>query len=312
MGTPEFAEFSLSKILEFQDEYEVKLVLTQQDKPQGRKRLVLPSPVKFLAEKNNIEVFQPKSLKSDDVYEKLKLINPDFIVVVAYGKILPKRILDLPELGAINVHGSILPRYRGAAPIQWSFIRGEEKFGVTTMFMDEGVDTGNIILKREIFVNDDENFEDVYPKLGKIGADLLVETLNALSKKSNSTAEIGIVQDNSQATFAPMLEKKTGKIDWNREAREIHNLVRGCCVWPVAYTFLDDRQIKIYKTKVFKQLGIKNFNEKNGAVIGIHPLTVRCGNSTVLQILELQIEGKRRMSSDDFCRGNNVMGKVFI
>ncbi len=311
MGTPEFAEISLRRLLEFTEKYEITMVVTQPDKPQGRKKLVLPLPVKALAQENNLRIFQPKSLKSDKVFDILKNENPDFIVVVAYGKILPKKILDLPKIAAINVHASLLPKYRGAAPIQWSFIRGEKIFGVTTMFMEERLDAGNIIFQRELLVNNDENFLDIYPKLGKIGSDLLVETLDYLSADQESVQKIGIKQDDSEATFAPMLEKSVGKINWGDDARKIHNLVRGCCSWPVAYTFLDGKLLKIYKSKISK---VDSDGSQTklvcGAILSDNPLQVQCGNGTILEVVELQLEGKRKMMASEFCRGNNLKNKI--
>lgn len=299
MGTPEFAVPSLEILVN--NGYDVCAVFTKPDKPQGRKRLILPTPVKAFAMEHNIEVFQPEKLKTPESYELLKRINPDIIIVVAYGKILPKNFIDFPKYRCINVHGSLLPKYRGAAPIQWSIINGDSVTGVTTMYMNEGLDTGDILLQEKIFINDTDTSEDLKKKMSVLGANTLLRTLQNLE---NITP---IKQDDSQATLSPPLDKITGDIDWFRSAREIHNLVRGSNPWPIAHTTLRGKLFKIYKTKVSKLRG-----NGPGKVISTDPLVIGCGGDTALELLEVQIAGKKRMPASDFARGYRLSDKSVL
>lgn len=299
MGTPEFALPSLEKLIE--ENYDICAVFTKPDKPQGRKRIITPPPVKVFAQEHGLQVFQPEKLKIRETYDLIKNLNPDAIVVVAYGKILPKNIIDMPKYGCINVHGSLLPRYRGAAPIQWSIINGDKVTGISTMFMDERLDTGDILLQSKVSINGDETSEELKKRLSVIGADLLIKTLKELE---NGTLE-RIKQDDSQATLSPPLDKITGDIDWQKTAQEIHNLVRGSNPWPIAHTLLRGKNFKIYKTRISTYRSYYP-----GKVISTDPLIVGCGNNTSLELLEVQIEGKKRMTASDFSRGYRLTNKT--
>ncbi|MBQ9486386.1 MAG: methionyl-tRNA formyltransferase, partial [Selenomonadaceae bacterium] len=243
MGTPEFAVPSLQALIE---SAEVLCVVTQPDKPKGRGHKLQPPPVKIFAEKNNIPVLQPQKLKPPEVIAKLESFHADLIVVTAYGKILPQAILDLPKFGCINVHASLLPRYRGAAPIEWSIINGEKFTGVTIMKMDAGLDTGDMLASKRIEISDEMILPELKEILSTEGAKLLIETINRLD------AVTPIKQDDSLSNYAPMLTKDTGKIDWNNSARDIHNLVRG--LYGGAYAFINEQKFKIWRTKISEQL----------------------------------------------------------
>lgn len=304
MGTPEFAVPSLKKLIE--ENYEICGVFTKPDKPQGRKRIITPPPVKAFALEHGLKVFQPEKLKIQETADLIESLKPDAIAVVAYGKILPKNIIDMPKYGCINVHGSLLPHYRGAAPIQWSIINGDKVTGISTMFMDEGLDTGDILLQTKVSINDDETSEELKKRLSVIGAELLIKTLKELE---NGTLE-RIKQDDSQATLSPPLDKITGDIDWNKPAQEIHNLVRGSNPWPIAHTLLRGKNFKIYKSRVSTYR-----ISQPGKIISTDPLIVGCGENTSLQLLEVQIEGKKRMAAGDFSRGyrlspNTILGLI--
>lgn len=292
MGTPDFAVPCLEKLIH--SKHEIVAVFTQPDKKKGRGYTLTAPPVKELALNHGIQVFQPESLKNQQILSLSVSLKPDLIVVVAYGKILPKNILDLPPLGCINVHGSLLPKYRGAAPIQWSVINGEKITGVTTMYMDEGLDTGDIILKSETKIGENETSGELFDRLSVMGAELLSKTLNGI-EAGNLVRE---KQNDEMATYAPMLNKSLSKINWSDSAEKIHNLVRGLNPWPVAMTAIDNKNVKIYRTKVAESLC-----GKLGEVKSIEPFIVSCGNNSAIEILELQLESKKRMNSSDFFRG---------
>ena len=292
MGTPEFAVPSLKILIE--NGYKICGVFTKPDKPQGRKMLITPPPVKIFANECGIKVYQPERLKAPETFEIIETLNPEIIVVVAYGKILPKNIIDFPKYGCINVHGSLLPKYRGAAPIQWSIINGDKVTGITTMFMNEGLDTGDILLQSSVAINDDETSEELKLRLSKIGAELLLRTLSELENGDL----VPIKQDDNEATLSPPLDKITGDIDWGKSAEEIHNLIRGSNPWPIAHTTLRGKLFKIYKSKVN---GIRISSP--GKVISTSPLIIGCGGNTCLELLEVQIAGKKRMPAEDFARG---------
>lgn len=295
MGTPAFAVECLEKII--LAGHEVVAVLTQQDKPKGRGYELSQSAVKVCALNHGIRVIQPKTLRNQETFDLLKQINPEVIVVVAYGKILPKNILSLPKYGCINVHASLLPKYRGAAPIQWSIINGEEKTGVTTMYMDEGLDTGDMILKDETSIQGDETSKDLFERLSIMGANLIVKTLEEIEKGS----AIRIKQDDSLATYACLIDKSMSKIDWSKNAYTIHNLVRGLNPWPGALTILNDKILKIHKTKV-----VEDVNGTMGQLKSLNPCIVCCGDNTAIELLEVQFEGKKRMPAVDFFRGQRI------
>lgn len=301
MGTPEFAVPSLEALIK--DGHEIVGVITKPDKPQGRKMIMTPPAVKICAQKHNLQIFQPEKLKTEESINLIKNLNPELIVVVAYGKILPKQILDTPKHGCINVHGSLLPKYRGAAPIQWSIINGDLTTGVTTMLMDEGLDSGDILLQSEVYINDIDTTETLKEKLSVVGANLLIKTINQLENGTLTP----IKQNESKVTLSPPLEKTTGTINWTKTAKEIHDLIRGSNPWPVAYTLLKGNLFKIYRSQVSKYRG-----DNPGQIINTNPLTISCGNQTALELIEVQIAGKKRMSAADFARGYRLSNGIIL
>ena len=306
MGTPDFAVESLKAI--YNAKYEVLGVVTNPDKPQGRGMKLTASPVKQFALENGLKVYQPVKVKNNEEFiEELKKLNPDAIVVVAYGKILPKEILEIPKLGCINVHASLLPKYRGAAPIQWAIINGDKKTGVTTMYMDEGMDTGDIILKQEVDIRDDETTGELWGELSEIGGKLIVETLKGIEK--------GIAPRTKQSgdfTLAPMLSKEMAKINWAaQDALQIKNLVRGLNPIMGAYSLLNGKKIKFWKVEVAtpEEITIENMNFlRNGTVLISNPkdgLFIKT-KSGILKVIEIQGENAKRMDIKDFLRGNKI------
>ena len=297
MGTPEFSVPCLEKLNE---QTEIIAVITQPDKRQGRGQHIVFSPVKQFAVEHGLEVLQPDKIKNDEPFmKKLEEMKPDLIVVVAFGQILPKRVLDIPRLGCVNVHASLLPRYRGAAPMQWSLINGETKTGVTTMLMDVGLDTGDMLLKSEVAIDENMNLEQLHDSLMVCGADLLAETVVAL--------ENGTVQPEKQhdelSNYSPMITKDTGKIDWSKDAQTIHDLVRGLDSWPGAYTSYSGKIFKIWQTRKTAAVA----PAKPGEIVEINKdgLVVGTGNG-LLTITELQAPGKKRMKAADYLRGNKM------
>lgn len=298
MGTPDFAVPTLERLCE--SEHNVTAVFTQPDKPVGRKQVMTPPDVKVCAEKYGVKVFQPATLKDDNSYEEIKSQNPDVIVVVAYGKILPKKILDIPRFGCINVHGSLLPKYRGAAPIQQAVLNGDKITGVTTMYMGEGLDTGDILLTRETEIGVNETSAELFDRLSVMGADLLIETLSKLSDITPTK------QDESKATYTAIITKELCPIDWNLKNTEIHNKVRGLQTWPVATTTLNGRDVRIHSTLLCDKGG------EAGEIISVNPLTVACGEGSLI-IKELQLSGKKRMDSKSFLLGHPLsLGDKFV
>ncbi len=296
MGTPEFAVPCLQKLIDIG--HDVTGVFTQPDKPQGRKMILTPPPVKVLAEKNGIKVYQPIKMRDGTAFEMLKEANPELVIVVAYGKILPKEILDYPKYGCINIHASLLPKLRGAAPIQWSIINGFDKTGVTSMQMDEGLDTGDMLLTGEIEIGENMNAGELHDELSKLGASVLEETIDLLLKDKLLPQK----QNHDEFTYAPMLSKELSPIDWNCSAREIHNKIRGLSPWPSANAKLNGKTVKIHKTAIASKKGTKA-----GQIVeaGKH-LLVCCGDLNCIEILNLQSEGKKAMSAADFMRGNQL------
>ena len=293
MGTPDFAVACLKGLIEAN--YEVCAVFTQPDKPRGRKMVMTPPDVKVYAEKLNLPVYQPKTLKDGEALEIIKGYEPDVIVVAAYGKILPKSIIDYPKYGCINVHGSILPKYRGAAPIQWSVINGDKETGVTTMQMNEGLDTGDILLVEKMPIAIDDTAESVFDKLAVMGGEIIVKTLE-LAKKGELTP---VKQDESQSSYAPMLDKTISEIDFTKDALTVHNLIRGLYSWPIAQTTFKGKKLKIYKS------ALSELGGNVGEVVCLEPLTIACGDKAV-EILELQLEGKKRMDYKSFLLGHHI------
>ena len=300
MGTPDFAAAILERLVE--TGRNVVGVFSQPDKPVGRKQIVTPTATKVVAEKYGIPVFQPAKLRDGTALEIMKELSPDLTVVAAYGKILPKEILDVSPLGNVNVHGSLLPKYRGAAPIQWSVINGDEVTGVTTMYMAEGMDTGDMILKLETKIGEDETSGELFERLAKLGADSIEKTLE-LFDKGEVPRE---AQDESEATYAPMLKKEMGEIDFTKPAGEIKNLVRGMSPWPTAYAFLDGKSIKIHKAAA-----VSGFSGAPGELLDEKRFIVACGDGAI-EFLSVQPEGKSQMSGADFIRGRRTQkGTLF-
>lgn len=301
MGTPDFAKESLEAI--YNTGYEILGVVTNPDRPKGRGRKMVASPVKEYAVEKNLKIYQPEKVKNNTEFiNEIKALEPDVICVVAYGKILPKEILEIPRLGCINVHGSLLPQYRGAAPIQWAVINGDEKTGITTMYMDVGMDSGDMILKQEVEIGQDETTGELWTRLSKIGGQLLVKTLKQIE---NGTAP-RIPQDDN-FTMAPMLEKEMSKIDWNNKtAIEIKNLVRGLDPIMGTYSYLEGKKIKIWKVDVYTNQNDSNY--ENGTVIksdSKEGLYIKAKEG-IIKVLEIQGENAKRMSIQDFLRGNKI------
>lgn len=294
-GTPQFAVPCLERLVAAG--HDVQLVVTQPDRPQGRGMELTAPPVKQTALRMGLPVTQPEKIKKNDEFRaRLTAIHPDAIIVVGYGRIIPDWMLQLPSYGNINVHASLLPRYRGAAPIQWSIANGETVTGVTTMRIDEGLDTGDILLKREMAINPEDTAVTLAPRLAKLGADLLVETLEELQRGTVKP----VPQDDLQATLAPILRKEDGLVNFSREAVEIHNRLRGFQPWPGAYTHFHGKNLKIVAAKpvqAAQQIAPGELRVSGDAFV------VGCGNGTALQLLEVQPEGKKAMSARDFLSG---------
>lgn len=294
MGTPDFAAVSLQRLID--DGHEILAVYTQPDKPKGRGYKLTPPPVKELALKYGLPVFQPTRLKDGRVAAQMREFQPDIIIVVAYGRILQKDILELPPLGCVNVHASLLPRYRGAAPIQWTVLNGEKEAGVTTMYMSEGLDCGDMILKATTSVGENETSGELWDRLAELGAQCLSDTMK-LFENGRPAAE---PQNNSESTYAPMLEKAMGAIDFTKPAQEIHNLVRGMNPWPSAYTRMDGRLLKIHQTLLEASGGRLG---EPGEIIDPANFIVACGEGAV-RLTQIQLEGSKRMESGVFLRGH--------
>ena len=294
MGTPDFAVPSLQALIDAG--HDVCAVYTQPDKPQGRKQILTAPPVKTLALEHDIPVFQPNTLKNEDEQARLRELAPEVIIVVAYGKLLPKAVLDIPPHGCINVHGSLLPRWRGAAPIQWAVIAGDEMAGVTTMQMAEGLDTGDMLLTYETKVGEQETAGELFDRLAQSGAELLTQTLVKLDEITPRP------QDDAQSCYAHMLDKQMAVIDWSRSAHEIDCLIRGLNPWPIALTALSGERLKVFAAE--KAAG----NGEPGTVLEADPkkgLTVACGEGA-LRLTEIQLVGGKRMKATDFLRGHAI------
>ena len=294
MGTPDFAVPSLQALIDAG--HDVCAVYTQPDKPQGRKQILTAPPVKTLALEHDIPVFQPNTLKNEDEQARLRELAPEVIIVVAYGKLLPKAVLDIPPHGCINVHGSLLPRWRGAAPIQWAVIAGDEMAGVTTMQMAEGLDTGDMLLTYETKVGEKETAGELFDRLAQSGAELLTQTLVKLDEITPRP------QDDAQSCYAHMLDKQMAVIDWSKSAHEIDCLIRGLNPWPIALTTLSGERLKVFAAE--KAAG----NGEPGTVLEADPkkgLTVACGEGA-LKLTEIQLVGGKRMKATDFLRGHAI------
>lgn len=305
MGTPDFAKESLEAI--YNAKYNIIGVVTNPDKPKGRGMKMLASPVKEFALEKNIPVFQPlKIRKNTEFIEEIKELKPDVICVVAYGKILPKEILDIPQFGCINVHGSLLPKYRGAAPIQWAVINGDKETGITTMYMDVGMDTGDMILKEKVSIGENETTGELWNRLSKIGGELLVKTLKLIEKGNAPRTKQG-----EDYTIAPMLDKEMSKIDWeNKTAEQIKNLIRGLNPIMGAYTFVNGKKLKIWKAQIVEEnkILVSDDKIKNGDIIladAKQGLFFKAKDG-ILEAIEIQAENCKRMNAKDFLRGNKL------
>lgn len=296
MGTPDYAARTLEALIK--SKHEIAAVFAQPDKPVGRKQILTPPPTKVLALENNIPVFQPNSVKTKETLDILNEINPDIIIVVAYGKILPKEILELPKYGCVNGHASLLPKYRGASPIQWCIVQGETETGITTMLMDEGMDTGDILEVATVKIGENETAEELFERLSLISADLMLSTITKLEK-----GEIIPQKQLGTPSYAPIIKKEMAFIDFNKTAEEIHNAVRGYYSWPCAYFFLNGKRIKVIKTLIGEPT-----NAKCGTVIkNDDELVIACNNNSSIRILELQPEGSKAMAAKQMLCGHPIL-----
>lgn len=303
MGTPDFAVGTLEEIVAAG--HEVVLVVSQPDKAVGRSKALKYTPVKACALAHGIEVYQPERVRNEECIEYLRSYEPDIIIVEAFGQLIPKAILDMPCYGCVNVHASLLPKYRGAAPIQWAVINGDPVTGVTTMRMDEGLDTGDMIMKREVALREDETGGSLFERLSEAGAKLCVETMAAIE---NGTA-VYTPQDHEQATHTKKIYKEMGSIDWSRDAQTIECLIRGLDPWPSAYTRLNDRTLKIWKAKVIAG----DSDMPPGCIVKAdrEGLLVQTGEGMLL-LTEVQLEGKKRMSAEAFLNGCPVEAGTYF
>ena len=296
MVTPEYSVKTLDALIKAG--HNVVGVYAQPDKPVGRKRILTEPPVKVFAKEKGIPVFQPDNLREEGVLDNLKSLDPELIVVVAYGKILPEEILNLPKYHCINGHASLLPKYRGASPIQWSIVSGDTETGITIMYMDKGMDTGDIIETETVKIGEDETADELFDRLSYISAELTVKTIE---KIENGTAK-RIPQLENEATYAPILKKEMALLDFNKTAKELKNQVRGFYSWPCAYFMLDGKRVKVLKADA-----VGTTNEKAGTVIRSDTeFHIACGNGTVLSLIDVQPEGSRAMSASVMLNGKKI------
>ena len=301
MGTPDYAAVTLQKLID--EKYDIAAVFAQPDKPVGRKQILTPPETKVLAQKYDIPVYQPKTLRDGEAYKVLKELNPDAIVVVAYGKILPKEILDLPKYGCINGHASLLPKLRGASPIQWAIVTGEKVTGVTTMLMDEGMDTGDILETAVIDIGDEETAEELFDRLSVISADLMISTL----KKAQNNELSPKKQNHADATYAPIIKKEMAHLDFNKTADEICNAVRGFYSWPCAYCFINGKRIKVIKAKKANLTA-----QECGVVIDSNnKLVISCKGGSV-ELITVQPEGAKIMSASQMLNGHAISKSTVV
>ncbi len=293
MGTPDFAVPCLERLLT--EGHEVSLVVTRADQPKGRGHKMTPPPVKECALSHGLPVLQPTTLKDDEVYDRLKAESADVFVVVAYGRILPQRVLNLPRYGCINIHASLLPKYRGAAPIQWAVLNGETESGVTAMQMDAGLDTGDMLLSAKTPVTPDMTGGELHDTLSALGADVLAQTLTGLTKGELTPKK----QGETTTAYAAMLDKSLCPLDFTKPAQKLHDQVRGLNPWPSAQCRCNGKLLKVHKTAVGDTL-----SAPAGTIVKLEPLTVACGENTSLVLLEVQSEGAKRMAVADFLRGH--------
>ena len=297
MGTPDFAVPCLEALVK--SDNEVVGVFTQPDKPKGRGYELTPPPVKVCALENNLEVFQPTTMRDGAALEIINALNADLIIVVAFGKILPKEILESVKYGCINIHASLLPYLRGAAPIQWSILNGDEITGVTAQQMDIGIDTGDILMTKTFTIPENMNAGELFDVLSEMGADVLMETIDCVEKGTLNPVK----QDDSKSTYASMLSKDLCPIDFSKSAQNVHNHIRGLYPWPIATTKINGKIFKIHKSQKINE----KFNGNAGEVVdNINRLVVMCGDGNCVEILEIQAEGKRKMDSASFLRGHKI------
>ena len=303
MGTPDFAVPSLEALL---TKHEVVLVVTQPDKPKGRGKKMVPTPVKACALEHGIPVLQPEKVKEPEFVEQLRSYEPDLIAVTAFGQILSEPILEMPKYGCINVHGSLLPKYRGAAPMQWSIIDGEKVTGITTMYMAKGLDSGDMLLKAEVEITDEDTFATIHDKMAVTGANLLLDTLDQLEA---GTLE-RIPQDHDAATYAPMITKETGHIDWSKNRQDIINLIRGLNPVPAAYTIYEEEVLKIFGASLSD---VQANSAANGEIVAVvkKGFVVKCGDGCLL-ITEVQARGGKRMMTDAYLRGHAMKEGILL
>ncbi|HBA87090.1 MAG TPA: methionyl-tRNA formyltransferase [Geobacter sp.] len=301
MGTPEFACPTLRVLIQRGEN--VVAVVTQPDRPKGRGQQTLPPPVKVLAREHGIPVLQPVKVRHPESIEEIRALRPDLIVVVAFGQILPKALLEIPKHGCINVHASLLPRYRGAAPLNWCIINGEAETGVTTMMMDVGLDTGDMLLKKATPIGPDEDTQNLHDRMSALGAELLAETLDRLAQGELEPEK----QDDALTCYAPMMKKEDGLIDWGRDAQSIKNQVRGMTPWPGAYSYLDEKLLKVCRV----QTGSGSGTPGEIVAAGRDGIEVACGEGSLF-IKELQLEGKKRLAAADFLAGYKLQAGAIL
>ncbi len=297
MGTPDFAVPCLKVLAE--SGHEVSAVFTQPDKPKGRGYKMIPTPVKSVALEYGLPVYQPLSLRKGDdaqqALEILKNISPDLIVVTAYGQILPKEILELPKYKCINIHASLLPKYRGAAPINWCLLNGETETGVTSMLMSEGLDTGDMLIKKSTDIGKNETYQELYARLAEMGGEVLLETVGSIEKGTLSPQK----QDDSLSCYSPMIRKEMSSLDFSKSVREIHNTIRGV----TGFTLLNGKRLKVFKSEIVAG----SSDAENGTVINPDNFTVKCGDGGLIKFDEIQLEGSKRMKTADFLRGKKLV-----
>lgn len=297
MGTPDFSVPCLEALIN--SEYEVVGVFTQPDKPKGRGYELAPPPVKVCALENNLPVFQPKSMRDGEALNIINSLNADLIIVVAFGKILPKEILESVKYGCINIHASLLPKLRGAAPIQWSILNGDSETGVTSMQMDVGLDTGDMLLKEVVKIDDEMNAGELFDKLSQLGAKVLLDTIKGVENGTLTPLK----QDDSQSTYASILTKELCPVDFSKTARDVHNHIRGLSPWPIATTKINGKLLKIHKSKILNE----TFSGVCGETVdNNNRLVIMCGENTCIELLEIQAEGKKRTDAASYLRGNKI------
>ncbi len=294
-GTPEFAVPTLRKLVE--EKFRIQAVVTQPDRPCGRGQKVTSSPVKEVALEHGLHVYQPEKIRSESAREFFERAQPDAVVIIAYGQIIPAELLAIPKYGLINLHASLLPKYRGAAPVQWAMVNGETRTGVTTMRIDPGMDTGPILLQQEVEIAPDDTAETLASRLSTLGADLMVQTLRGLE----AGTIIERAQENSLATYAPLIQKEQGRIDWNLKAEQIHNRIRGFAAWPGAFTSFRGQLCHLWRSR--PEAGPPQAAPPGTIIVESGRLMVLCGGETSLRVDELQLENRKRISALDFING---------